>query len=84
MTDDKVAQDQHSRVRNEILWELRSNEWDREILPHYGLVPDWYPRYKRLAQLIEEYLYSEHTQLDQKLWQGQKDERNQQRETKSS
>ena len=80
----EVSHDQHARVRNELLWELKSNEFDRDVLPHYGLVPDWFPRYMRLAQLIEEYLYSEHTELDQELWQEQKDQRNVQRETKST
>lgn len=76
--------DWRARLRNELLWELRSNEWDREVLPHYGLVPDWYPRYKRLAQLIEEYLDNEGSKLATQQQQTQAHERNQQRETKSS
>jgi len=77
----EVAHEQRARIRNELLWELKTNEYDCDVMPHYGLVPDWFPRYKRLAQLIEEYLYSEHTELDKELWQEQKAQRNKQRET---
>ena len=80
----EVAHEQRARIRNELLWELKTNEYDCDVMPHYGLVPDWFPRYKRLAQLIEEYLYSEHTELDKELWQEQKDQRNVQRETKGA
>ena len=32
--------------------------------PLPGLVPDWGPRYHRLAKLLWEYLDAEHTKLD--------------------
>lgn len=35
---------------------LEQDEWDRESLPHYGLIPDWYLRYTDLRDfLIHEY-----------------------------
>ena len=43
-------------IRNEILYEIKKNAWDREIMPHYGLAPDYYPRYNRIVELIEKYL----------------------------
>ena len=71
------------RIRNEILWELESNEWDMNVMPHYGLTPDFVPRYHRLAKLVREYLNSEHTKLDEKLRKAEERERHSQRETQS-
>lgn len=51
-------------IRNEILYELKRNEWDKEILPHYGLTCDWKPRYDKLSQLVKAYLNSEHSKLE--------------------
>ena len=72
-----------ARLRNEILWELESNHYDMDIMPHYGLVPDWGPRYHRLSKMIWEYLDAEHTKLDETQRQAQERERHLQRETKS-
>ena len=72
------------RIRNEILWELESNEWDMDIMPHYGLTPDFVPRYHRLAKLVREYLKSEHTQLDEELRKAEEAQRHKQRETQSA
>ena len=71
------------RIRNEILWELESNEWDMNVMPHYGLTPDFVPRYHRLAKLVREYLNSEHTKLDEELRKAEERERHKQRETQS-
>ena len=70
------------RIRNEILWELESNDYDRNVMPHYGLVPDFRPRYDRLEQLIREYLNAEHTELDEEQRKAQERARHLQRETK--
>ena len=69
------------RIRNEILWELESNDYDRNVMPHYGLVPDFRPRYDRLEQLIRSYLDAEHTQLDEEQRKAEEAERHKQRET---
>ena len=69
------------RIRNEILWELESNDYDRNVMPHYGLVPDFRPRYDRLEGLIREYLDAEHTELDEEQRKAQERARHLQRET---
>ena len=56
---------QKARLRNEILWELETNHYDKDVMPHYGLVPDWGPRYDRLSKMIWEYLDAEHTKLEE-------------------
>ena len=71
-----------AKLRNEILWELESNHYDMSVMPHYGLVPDWGPRYHRLSKMIWEYLDAEHTKLDEEQRKAQEDERHRQRETK--
>ncbi len=38
--------------RQEIIDYIENTEWDRECLPHYGLIPDWYLRYNELRDLI--------------------------------
>ena len=72
-----------ARIRNEILWELESSDYDMAVMPHYGLVPDFTPRYHRLAQLIRTYLDAEHTKLDEKQRKGLERARNMQRESKT-
>ena len=42
--------------REELIEMLYQNEDDWHELPHYGLVPDWYPRYWRLHILIMKHL----------------------------
>lgn len=42
-------------LKQAILNNIDDDLYDREVLPHYGLVPDWYPRYMRLKDMIEEY-----------------------------
>ena len=71
-----------ARLRNEILWELESNYYDMNVMPHYGLTPDFVPRYHRLAKLVKEYLDSEHTKLDEEQRKAQAHERHVQRESK--
>ena len=73
---------QKARIRNEILWELESNAYDMDVMPHYGLAPDFVPRYHRLAKLIWEYLDAEHTKLDENARKEQEKERHRQRESK--
>ena len=48
-------------LKQAILHSIDVNLYDAEVLPHYGLAPDWYPRYMRLKDLIEEYLDEEVT-----------------------
>ena len=75
--------DQHQMLRNEILYHLEQCDWDRNIMPHLGLAPDWGPRYTRLAESVRQYLESEHTQLDQKQWKETQEERHLQRSSYS-
>jgi len=44
------------KLREEILESIYEDFADREILPHYGMIPDWYIRYKDLSKMIIEYL----------------------------
>ena len=44
------------KLRVEILESIYEDYADREVLPHYGLIPDWYLRYKDLSKLVIEYL----------------------------
>lgn len=74
---------QKARLRNEILWELETNHYDRDIMPHYGLVPDFAPRYDRLAKLVWEYLDAERTVLDEQEREAREAQRHLQRESKS-
>ena len=48
-------------LKQAILHNIDIDLHDAEVLPHYGLVPDWYPRYMRLKDLVEEYLDEEVT-----------------------
>ena len=43
------------KLRVEILESIYEDYADREELPHYGLIPDWYLRYKDLSKLVIEY-----------------------------
>ena len=43
------------KLKEMILDEIDTTLWDREVMPHYGLIPDWYVRYKDLAQLVWKY-----------------------------
>ena len=71
-----------ARIRNEILWEIESNAYDKDVLPHYGMVPDWKPRYDRLEQLVREYLISEREELGAQQWEEAQAKRYMQREAK--
>ncbi len=44
------------KLKEEILDEIDTTLWDREFMPHHGLVPDWYVRYMDLAKLVWKYL----------------------------
>ena len=84
-TVNKVAHsDQQLRLRNEILWELESTEWDMAVMPHYGMVPDFTPRYHRLSHLIREYLDNEREELGAQQWEEAQRQRNKQREAKGA
>ena len=48
-------------LKQVILHTIDTDLYDAEVLPHYGLVPDWYKRYMKLKDLIEEYLDEEVT-----------------------
>ena len=75
--------DQHQILRNEILYHLEQCDWDRNIMPHYGLAPDWGPRYTKLAELVKDYLKSESEELGAQLWQEAQEERHVQRSSYS-
>jgi hypothetical protein len=42
--------------RERIIQFIEDTEYDRECLPHYGLIPDWFIRYNELRDLIISYL----------------------------
>jgi len=44
------------KLRQEILESIYEDYADREGMPHYGLTPDWFLRYKDLSKLVIEYL----------------------------
>tara|TARA_R100001510_G_C7656858_1_gene217454 strand:+ start:7186 stop:7341 length:156 start_codon:yes stop_codon:yes gene_type:complete len=44
------------KLRKKILESIYEDYADREVLPHYGMIPDWYLRYKDLSKLVIEYL----------------------------
>lgn len=39
-----------------LLQHIDDDEYDREVLPHYGLIPDWYVRWRDLKNKVKEYL----------------------------
>lgn len=48
-------------LKQAILHAIDDDLYDAEVLPHHGLVPDWYLRYMKLKDLVEEYLDEEVT-----------------------
>ena len=42
--------------RERIIQLIEDTEYDRSYLPHFGLIPDWFIRYKELRDLIIAYL----------------------------
>ena len=42
--------------RERIIQFIEATEYDRSYLPHFGLIPDWFIRYKELRDLIIAYL----------------------------
>ena len=48
-------------LKQVILHTIDEDLYDAEVLPHHGLVPDWYLRYMKLKDLVEEYLDEEVT-----------------------
>ena len=42
---------------DELLDHIADDEYDREVLPHYGLIPDWYVRWRDLKEKVKEHLY---------------------------
>ena len=42
--------------REKIIQFIEDTEYDRSYLPHFGLIPDWWIRYKELRDLIIAYL----------------------------
>ena len=51
-----------------IIQYIEDTEYDREVLPHYGLLPDWFVRYNELKELIVTYLngFEESEDIDQR------------------
>ena len=54
MTDDRVSLTHRERL----IQYIEDTEYDREVLPHYGLIPDWFIRYNELRDLICAFLNS--------------------------
>ncbi len=46
-------------TKDDILDMLEQNEYDYHVLPHYGLISDWYVRYWELHNLIYTYINDE-------------------------
>ena len=44
--------------RERLIQYIEDTEYDREVLPHYGLIPDWGIRYKELRDLTCAFLNS--------------------------
>ena len=42
--------------RELIIQFIEDTEYDRSYLPHFGLIPDWWIRYKELRDLVIAYL----------------------------
>ena len=42
--------------RERIIQFIEDTEYDRSYLPHFGLIPDWWIRYKELRDLVIAYL----------------------------
>ena len=45
--------------RAELVEMLENNEYDYHVLPHYGLISDWFVRYWDLHNAIYSYLQNE-------------------------
>ena len=45
--------------KDELLDLLEKNVYDYHVLPHYGMIPDWYERYWELHNLVYSYLNNE-------------------------
>ena len=41
---------------DDLLELIRNDEYDREVLPHYGLIPDFYLRWRDLKDLVKDKL----------------------------
>ncbi len=54
MTDDHVSLTHRERL----IQYIEDTEYDREVLPHYGLIPDWFIRYNELRDLACAFLNS--------------------------
>ena len=54
MTDDQVSLTHQERL----IQYIEDTEYDREVLPHYGLIPDWHIRYNELRDLTCAFLNS--------------------------
>ena len=54
MTDDRVSLTHRERL----IQYIEDTEYDREVLPHYGLIPDWFIRYNELRDLACAFLNS--------------------------
>ena len=41
---------------DDLLQHIDDDEYDREVLPHYGLIPDWYIRWHDLKEKVKDLL----------------------------
>ena len=55
-----------SELKELLINQIDDDLWDRELLPHYGMIPDWYDRYMSMATMLHTYFKSldEETKID--------------------
>ena len=41
---------------DDLLELIRNDEYDREVMPHYGMIPDFYLRWRDLKDLVKDKL----------------------------
>ena len=42
---------------DDLLQHIDDDEWDRELMPHFGMVPDYYIRWRDLKDKVKSLLY---------------------------
>ena len=45
-------------LKQMLIDQIDNDLWDREVLPHYALIPDWYDRYMSMATMLHTYFKS--------------------------
>ena len=44
---------------DQLLDQIDDDEYDQEVMPHYGLIPDYFLRWKALKNKVKELLYED-------------------------